>query len=62
MVKLSRPLHLLLSALTYSFGAGIADYLGIPFLAAPFWLGLVALLLAQLTMSLLPEIFRLQRQ
>ena len=59
MVKLSRPLHLLLSALTYSFGAGIADYLGIPFLAAPFWLGLVALLLAQLTMSLLPEIFRL---
>lgn len=59
MLKFSRPLHLLLTALTYTFGAGIADYLGIPFLAAPFWLGLVALLLAQLTMSILPEIFRL---
>jgi len=59
MLKLSRPLYLLLTALTYSLGAGIADYLGVPFLAAPFWLGLVAVFLAQLTMSILPEIFRL---
>jgi len=59
MLKLSRPLNLFLAALTYSLGAGIADYLGVPFLAAPFWLGLVAVLLAQLTMSILPEIFRL---
>lgn len=59
MLKLSRPLHLLLAALTYSLGAGIADYLGIPFLLGSFWLGLVAVLLAQLCMSLLPEIFRL---
>ena len=59
MLKLSRPLHLFLATLTYAFGAGIADYLGRPFLSAPFWLGMVAVLLAQLTMSLLPEIFRL---
>lgn len=53
------PLHLLLTALTYTFGASIADYLGKPFLAAPFWLGLLIVLLAQTTMSLLPEVFRL---
>ena len=52
-------LHLLLTALTYTFGASIADYLGKPFLAAPFWLGLLIVLLAQTTMSLLPEVFRL---
>jgi 1,4-dihydroxy-2-naphthoate octaprenyltransferase len=59
MLKLTRPLHLLLAALTYSLGASIADYLGETFRAGPFWLGLVGVLLAQLTMSLLPEIFRL---
>jgi len=59
MFKLSNPHHLILAALTYSLGAGIADYLGIPFLAFPFWLGLVAVLLAQLAMSIMPEIFRL---
>ena len=59
MFRLTRPLHLFLSALTYSFGASIADYLGETFLTAPFWLGMVAALLAQLSMSLLPEIFRL---
>lgn len=50
---------LLLAALTYSLGASIADYLGETFRAGPFWLGLLGVLLAQLTMSLLPEIFRL---
>jgi 1,4-dihydroxy-2-naphthoate octaprenyltransferase len=59
MLKLIRPLHLLLAALTYSLGASIADYLGETFRAGPFWLGLLGVLLAQLTMSLLPEIFRL---
>ena len=59
MLKLSRPLHLLLAALTYFLGASIADYLGETFRAGPFWLGLFGVLLAQLTMSLLPEIFRL---
>ena len=50
---------LLLAALTYTFGASIADYLGKPFLVAPFWLGLLTVLLAQTIMSLLPEVFRL---
>ncbi len=59
MLKLIRPLHLLLAALTYSLGASIADYLGNVFHAGPFWLGMVGVLLAQLTMSILPEIFRL---
>jgi 1,4-dihydroxy-2-naphthoate octaprenyltransferase len=62
MLKLSRPLHLLLAALTYSFGASIADYLGRPFLAAPFWSGMVAALLAQVTMSFLPDVFRLDTE
>lgn len=55
-------LPLLLAALTYAFGASIADYLGKPFLVAPFWLGLLAVLLAQTTMSLLPEVFRLDAE
>ncbi|MEW6083805.1 MAG: UbiA family prenyltransferase [Chloroflexota bacterium] len=54
-----RPLHLILAALTYIFGASIADYLGNLFLAGSFWLGLFAILLAQATMSLLAEVFRL---
>ena len=62
MLKLLRPLHLLLAALTYSLGASIADYLGESFRAGPFWLGLLGVLLAQLTMVLLPEIFRLDAE
>ena len=62
MLKLLRPLHLLLAALTYSLGASIADYLGETFRAGPFWLGMLGVLLAQLTMSLLPEIFRLDAE
>lgn len=62
MLKLLRPLHLLLAALTYSLGASLADYLGETFRAGPFWLGLLGVLLAQLTMSLLPEIFRLDSE
>lgn len=62
MLKLIRPIHLLLAALTYSLGASIADYLGETFRAGPFWLGLLGVLLAQLTMSLLPEIFRLDSE
>lgn len=60
--KSLRPLHLLLAALTYFLGASIADYLGNNFRAVPFWLGLLGVLLAQLTMSLLPEIFRLDAE
>ena len=59
MLRLFRPLHLLLAALTYAFGASLADYLGNPFIANSFWLGLAAVLLAQTSMYLLPEIFRL---
>ncbi|MCC6298226.1 MAG: UbiA family prenyltransferase [Anaerolineales bacterium] len=57
--RLARPLYLLLAALTYCFGVSIADYLGKPFLANSFWLGLLIALLAQATMSLLTEVFRL---
>lgn len=59
MLKLVRPLHLLFAALTYSLGASIADYLGNSFQATSFWLGMIGVVLAQLTMSILPEIFRL---
>lgn len=57
-IKLTRPLHLLLSALTYTLGANIPDYLGKPFAPLAFLLGLAGILLAQLSMSLLAEVFR----
>jgi len=59
ILRLSRPLHLFLAALTYVFGASLADYLGKPFRADSFWLGLAGILLAQLTLSLLSDVFRL---
>jgi len=59
LLRLSRPLHLLLAALTYVLGASLANYLGKPFVANSFWLGLAAILFAQTSMSLLPEVFRL---
>jgi 1,4-dihydroxy-2-naphthoate octaprenyltransferase len=58
MLKLTRPLHLLLTALTYTLGASIPDYLGKPFQPLTFALGLGGVLLAQLSMSLLAEVFR----
>jgi len=58
LLRLSRPLHLLLAALTYFLGASIANYLGKPFRADSFWLGLIAILLAQASMNLLAEVFR----
>ena len=59
MLKLVRPLHLLLAVLTYTLGASIANYLAVPFVADSFWLGLAMILLAQMCMSLLSEVFRL---
>lgn len=59
LLRLSRPLHLLLAALTFCLGASIANYLGKPFRADSFWLGLLAVVLAQISMSLLSEVFRL---
>lgn len=58
LLRLSRPLHLLLAALTYFLGASIANYLGRPFRIDSFWLGLLAVLLAQGSMGLLAEVFR----
>lgn len=59
ILRLSRPLLLLLSALTFCFGVSIANYLGKPFRADSFWLGLAGAVLAQMSMSLLSEVFRL---
>jgi 1,4-dihydroxy-2-naphthoate octaprenyltransferase len=59
MLKLTRPLHLLLTALTYLLGASIADYLGKTFRPDFFWLGLLGVILAQTSMDLLAEVFRL---
>ncbi len=58
LLRLSRPLDLLLAALTYFLGTSIANYLGRPFRIDSFWLGLVAVLLSQASMSLLAEVFR----
>jgi 1,4-dihydroxy-2-naphthoate polyprenyltransferase len=58
-VKLARPLHLLLAALGYSLGAGIARYLGNPIHMAAFGLGLMALLAIQAAACWLVEYFRL---
>ena len=62
MLKLTRPLHLLLAALTFAFGASLADYLGKPFRADSFWLGFLVVMLVQITMNLLPEVYRPQNE
>lgn len=62
LIRLSRPLLLLLAALSYCFGVSIANYLGKPFLFDSFWLGLAGVLLAQMSMSLLSEVFRLDAE
>ncbi len=58
LLRLSRPVYLLFAALTYVLGAGIARFLGKPQVLLAFWLGLVGILLAQASMSLLVEVFR----
>jgi 1,4-dihydroxy-2-naphthoate octaprenyltransferase len=62
ILRLSRPLYILLAALTYCFGVSIANYLGKPFRFDAFWLGLAGVILAQMTMSLLSEVFRLDAE
>lgn len=57
-IKLSKPLALLLASLTYLLGSSIPAYLGEPFQAIPFILGLVIVLFAQLSMNFLSETFR----
>lgn len=58
LFRLSRPLYLILAALTYTLGASIPDYLGKPLQVVLFWLGLGTILLTQLSMNLLAEVFR----
>jgi 1,4-dihydroxy-2-naphthoate octaprenyltransferase len=58
ILRLARPLYLLLAALTYFLGAGIARYLGVLQIPPAFWLGLIAVVLAQLSMNLLAEVYR----
>ncbi|MEK6753393.1 MAG: hypothetical protein AABZ00_14140 [Chloroflexota bacterium] len=58
MLRLSRPLNLLLAALTYILGASVPAYLGMPIQTLPFVLGLVSVLLAQASMALFGEVFR----
>jgi 1,4-dihydroxy-2-naphthoate octaprenyltransferase len=62
LLRLVRPINLALAALTYAFGASLADYLGKPFLASSFWLGLFIVLLVQIIMSLLTQVFRLDAE
>jgi 1,4-dihydroxy-2-naphthoate octaprenyltransferase len=58
LIGLARPLHLLLIAVTYFLGAGVARYLGNPQTTAVFWLGLWGVWMAQLSLNLLAEAFR----
>ncbi|MGE5250787.1 MAG: hypothetical protein ACM3QS_11305 [Bacteroidota bacterium] len=58
LLRISRPLYLVLAVLAYFLGIGLADYLGNPHAAVPFWLGLASTLLALIAMFLLAEVFR----
>ena len=58
ILRLTRPVYLLLAALTYFLGAGIARYLGDPQMPPAFWLGLIGILLAQMCMNLMVEVYR----
>ena len=58
LLRLSRPLNVIFSVLTYVMGAGIARYLGISQNLAVFWLGLIGISLAQFSMGLLAEALR----
>ena len=58
ILRLTQPMQLMLAALTYVLGAGIARYLGHPQIPTVFWLGLVGMLFAQTSMGLLVEVFR----
>jgi 1,4-dihydroxy-2-naphthoate octaprenyltransferase len=58
LLRLSHPIQLILAALAYFFGASIANYLGKPFRTDSFWLGFAGVLLAQISMNLLAEVFR----
>ncbi|MEW6028261.1 MAG: hypothetical protein AB1554_02135 [Chloroflexota bacterium] len=58
LLRLSRPLYLVHTALTYILGASIADYLGQPMDMTAFWLGLGGTLFVHASAYLLAEVFR----
>ena len=58
ILRLSRPIFITLAAVTYFLGIGIARYLGYPLELHPFWLGLIGVILAQIVMDMLVEVFR----
>src|SRR4030042_6943717 len=62
LARLSCPLHLLLAALTYVLGAGVARYLGSPTRLHVVLLGLLGILLTQASMGLLAAVFRPARE
>jgi 1,4-dihydroxy-2-naphthoate octaprenyltransferase len=59
LFRLTRPLHLIFTAMTYTLGAGIARYLGAFIHWPAFWIGLFAVLLIQVAAYWLVETFRL---
>lgn len=58
ILKLSRPSDVFLTALTYLLGLSISSYLASPFKAAPFFLGLLEVLLVQAGTAWMSEVFR----
>ena len=58
LFRLSKPTPILITALTYVLGAGVARYLGNTQDLLVFWLGLGGVLLAQFSMGLLAEALR----
>ncbi len=59
LIKLSRPLYLLFTAITFTLGSGLARYLGKHLDLAAFILGIVCVIALQTATFLLVEYFRL---
>jgi 1,4-dihydroxy-2-naphthoate octaprenyltransferase len=59
ILRLTRPLQLIFTAMMYVLGAGIARYLGAAIHWPAFWIGLLAVLLIQVAAYWLVETFRL---
>jgi len=62
MIKLSRPLNLFFSLLTYFLGVSVAVYLGESIQKISLGFVAIGVLLIQLSMFLLPEVFRIDRE
>ena len=58
LLRLSRLILLLFIAVAYLLGAAVADYLTIELNLTALWLGLAILLLAQVSLNFLVEVFR----